>query len=497
MKTLRTNDVDSREQNGKPQHQEADPDKMTLDTCSTTSPLRSNSVALIMNHPSAEEKILARNEIDGEFDKSSSENVFIGPKSSETTNSSGILASARRWIELQRTKWQREMLTRAVEEQTKILLKETQKLEQIERSLEWQKQFDRNLNDNTTFQSLTHQNRCDDNEADGSSSVPNTETSSPLLYFGFARTFCGINLDDLQEDRQEDYIQEEPALTGLIDSHNKEGTSPSNPCDTNNNQSLYRYSIGAGEEDVFRVRSPRETAAGGISVQLEFLHDDDDDDHHHNAENDDHDSHAKNQKRKMRKVKDLIKVFEENGSNKVPFILTLEQMTYIAENGLPPNVLFSKWKRIYSLQRDGDSFHGAFMKRVQLEDRTLLVVQTTKNEIFGAYSNSRWKGHGPSGSACFYGSAQASLFSVNKDTNEINVYKWTGKNRFVQVCDMQHKLIAFGGGGKDGEFGLCIEDDFRVGSTGPCETFDNPQLCSQDQFDILNVECWGFVSGFC
>jgi hypothetical protein len=46
-------------------------------------------------------------------------------------------------------------------------------------------------------------------------------------------------------------------------------------------------------------------------------------------------------------------------------------------------------------------------------------------------------------------------------------------------------MIAFGGGGDEGDFGLCVEDDFRRGSTGRCETFGNEPLCSQDQFGVL------------
>jgi Oxidation resistance protein len=414
--------------------------------------------------------------IDNHSRNSPADNASRETRKNEGTNSSGIMSATKRWVAWQRIKWQRKTLCKAVEEQTKIILHETQKLRQMEKQLDWQNRFDRSLNDNPTFQSLTndtqHGTVSNDNDT-----FPATERSSSL---GVRRTFCGISLDDLQEDQQEDYIDDasQVSLGSALDPDDVSNKISQN--DSKNTEHSYNCYLDSGQEGMFRIRTPRETQTGGMAVQLEFLHDGED-------------AIIGNQKRE---AQNLIKVFEEKKSCNVPFILTLKQMTDIAENALPPNVLFSKWKRLYSLQRDGDSFVGAFMKRVQHEDRTLLVVQTTNHEIMGAYSNSPWKGHGTSGSVHFYGSAQASLFSINKDTNEINVYKWTGKNRFIQVCDMQHKLIALGGGGKEGEFGLCIEDDFRIGSTGPCETFDNPQLCSENQFDILNIECWGFVSGF-
>ena len=127
----------------------------------------------------------------------------------------------------------------------------------------------------------------------------------------------------------------------------------------------------------------------------------------------------------------------------------------------------------YSLQRDGDSFTGTFLRKVEGHERTLLVIQTTNSSILGAYSNSKWENQGGSVGASFYGSALSCLFSfdTDQDTDETLIFKWTGKNRYIQVCNVHAKVLAFGGGGKDGEYWLCVEDDFRRGSTGPCETF--------------------------
>ena len=42
---------------------------------------------------------------------------------------------------------------------------------------------------------------------------------------------------------------------------------------------------------------------------------------------------------------------------------------------------------------------------------------------------------------------------------------------------------------------LCLEQDFSVGSTGPCDTFANPALCSHENFQVLNMEVYGFLLG--
>lgn len=182
----------------------------------------------------------------------------------------------------------------------------------------------------------------------------------------------------------------------------------------------------------------------------------------------------------------------EQEANNIPFILTCDQLRVIAQKGLPPSIFFKKWRRLYSLLRDGDTFEASFLRKVKGENQTLLIIQTTKHEIMAAYSNSPWEIDSKCKKPEFYGSAQACLFSIDETTKEINVFRWSGANRCIQVCNVHSKMVAFGGGGKEGEFGLCVENDFSVGSTGPCDTFGNEPLCSENCFEVMNVECWGF-----
>ena len=454
---------------------------------------------------------------------------------------SGILG----WLHSQQRKRQKEALEKAVEEQRRILLQETRRLEnKYDKNNDNDNHSsnnnstsnkssnnnnnnnikglyitkDRQLTDNPTFKSMTNQHphqsvaekvltglplcyMSNDSDDDDEEYIvdANTGTTGNVAFHGGGdevgdgdrdgreriTSTTGEAHDEMtvlsnQQETSEHPSEETEAYSNSVE-YQSAMTAQSRSNHTSISTEMYSCTAGSQDEDTIRFRTPCATDTGGLMVQLEFLEKE-------NAE----------QQHFERDPEDLVKVFDERGCTEdIPFLLTLEQMTAIAENGLPPSMMFSRWKRIYSLQRDGDSFDSAFLKKVHGHERTLLVVQTTKGEVMGAFSNSAWKGHGPSASAHFYGSAQASLFAIDKETGEVLVYKWTGKNTYIQVCDMQHKLIALGGGGKDGEFGLCIEDDFRIGSTGPCETFGNARLCTQDQFEIMNVECWGFISGFC
>lgn len=188
-----------------------------------------------------------------------------------------------------------------------------------------------------------------------------------------------------------------------------------------------------------------------------------------------------------------VRVEKEPGLNSNPFILNKDQMQQIAVHVLPRGIAYARWKRLYSLARDGDSF-DACLRYVQGHARTLLVVRTSRSEILGGFADSPWEP--PTvGGARFYGGATASLFRVDPETRKVLYYKWTGTNRYIQLCDVNNRMLAFGGGGDDGAFGLCVEQDFQRGSTGTCATFENEPLCSQENFEIVDMEIFGFLVG--
>ena len=184
---------------------------------------------------------------------------------------------------------------------------------------------------------------------------------------------------------------------------------------------------------------------------------------------------------------------EEEPGNDPAYILSSKQMHQVAIHVLPMAISDCRWKRLYGLGRDGDSFQGC-LKIIHNIQRTLLVVRTTRGAVFGGYADSPWN-YQQHGNARYFGSAQACLFSVITGSDELKVYKWTGRNHYVQLCDVAHKMLAFGGGGEKGAFGLCVEEDFQSGSTGPCDTFENEPLCEQENFKILDLEFWGFMTG--
>ena len=164
-------------------------------------------------------------------------------------------------------------------------------------------------------------------------------------------------------------------------------------------------------------------------------------------------------------------------------------MKQLLATGLPLLHTFHKWDRLFSILRDGSSFH-TFLANVKKSRKTLAVIETNEGKVFGFYAGETWKNR--VGSAAFYGNGESFLWKLDEVGNVV-VYKWTGGNSFFQLCDATKGQIAMGGGG-GGEFGVCVDDDFMRGTSGACGTFGNEgPLSDEPCFDVINFEVYGFV----
>jgi len=210
-------------------------------------------------------------------------------------------------------------------------------------------------------------------------------------------------------------------------------------------------------------------------------------------------------------------------SKTIPPILTPMMMQSLIDLGLPASIGLKKWKRLYSLQRDGDAFR-TFCNAVKGEKHTVICVRTMKHgEILGGFADTKWQmqNGGAFENVHYYGTGQSFLFSIGSNSTssststnnatehpqkqqqdaksssaKVSIYKWTGHNNYNQLCDQGQTMLAMGGGGSDANFGLCVQDYFRKGSTGPCDTYGNPPLCSEEFFDILDFEVYGFINAW-
>ncbi|KAK0223869.1 TLD-domain-containing protein [Armillaria fumosa] len=147
------------------------------------------------------------------------------------------------------------------------------------------------------------------------------------------------------------------------------------------------------------------------------------------------------------------------------------------------------WTLLYSLDQHGISLNTLYARSEQVKPcGALIVFKDEGDTIFGAFVSdgirqSRGKGH--------YGSGESFLWRYSG--NELSVFKWTGRNGYVALCEPDY--MSFGGG--DGAYGLYINANLLDGSSAPCPTFANEPLCSPGHsmrgtvpFECVGVEVW-------
>ncbi|KZS87655.1 TLD-domain-containing protein [Sistotremastrum niveocremeum HHB9708] len=153
--------------------------------------------------------------------------------------------------------------------------------------------------------------------------------------------------------------------------------------------------------------------------------------------------------------------------------------------------LANKWTLLYSLDQHGISLSTFYERCSQNEGGVLLVIKDADEDIFGA-----WVGEGLRESAGrYYGSGESFLWKRKSASSDdaLAVYRWTGKNDYVALCDTDY--VSFGGG--DGHYGLYLSSSLIEGSSARCPTFDNDILCSgrprdgyTTNFECVGIEVW-------
>ncbi|KAG1809182.1 TLD-domain-containing protein [Suillus subaureus] len=167
------------------------------------------------------------------------------------------------------------------------------------------------------------------------------------------------------------------------------------------------------------------------------------------------------------------------------------------------------WTLLYSLDQHGISLNTLYSRCEPKLPSTpgatkgaLVVVKDARDAIFGVWmGDGLWLERGG-----YYGSGESFLWRYQRPSSKgdeleegmLDVYKWTGRNDYVALCEPG--FISFGGG--DGHYGLYLDASLLDGSSAPCPTFDNPVLCSRVDvggvgikkdvsFECVGLEVWG------
>ncbi|KAL3507523.1 hypothetical protein ACH5RR_032905 [Cinchona calisaya] len=176
--------------------------------------------------------------------------------------------------------------------------------------------------------------------------------------------------------------------------------------------------------------------------------------------------------------------FERSMSNLTDDSLFISPDLYeFFESSLPNIVKGCQWVLLYSTVRHGISLRTLIRKSADLSGPCLLITGDKQGAIFGGLLECPLK---PTSKRKYQGTNQSFVFTTLY--GEPRLFRPTGVNRYFYLC--LNDLLAFGGGGS---FALCMDGELLTGSSGPCETFGNLCLAHDEEFELKNVELWGFT----
>lgn len=165
-----------------------------------------------------------------------------------------------------------------------------------------------------------------------------------------------------------------------------------------------------------------------------------------------------------------------------PSLLLSDKTRSVLYASLPVIVQGRKWMLLYSTWRHGISLSTLYRRSMIWPGLSLLVVGDRKGAIFGGLveaplrpTNKRYQG-------------TIDSFVFTNISGSPLIFRPTGMNRYFTLCATDY--LAMGGGG---HFALYLDGDLSSGSSSSSETYGNPCLARSEEFDVKEVELWGFV----
>lgn len=73
----------------------------------------------------------------------------------------------------------------------------------------------------------------------------------------------------------------------------------------------------------------------------------------------------------------------------------------------------------------------------------------------------------------------------------VQVFRWRGADDYFMITGDSY--IAMGGGGA---YAWMLDSEFRHGTSGPCSTFESPQLTKTHSFELNEMEVWSPIRDF-
>lgn len=181
-------------------------------------------------------------------------------------------------------------------------------------------------------------------------------------------------------------------------------------------------------------------------------------------------------------------VFDQTTSS----IVTSNEMLYTIWSWLPARYAVCQPELLYTSEEHGTSLRTLYT-RIENHQPTLILIKTTTDEVFGAFCSMYWRERKKSNKNVYYfGTGETFVFTLSPERKK---YEWVGlhEENVSNTANMflagDSKILTIGGG--NGE-AIQLDENLLHCRTEHCDTFDNPPLCSDQDFTCKVVEVYGF-----
>lgn len=171
---------------------------------------------------------------------------------------------------------------------------------------------------------------------------------------------------------------------------------------------------------------------------------------------------------------------------------------------LPMRMTMYQPTLIYTTEEHGCSL-TTFFQRVDKYEPSLICIRTVEDNVFGAYCSTAWSQRHFKDEfgnrQTYFGTGETFLFSLRPTVAK---YQWVGISRQqddATLSSVEHSaelfmhadnnMITIGGGNGQG---IMLDHELRYGKTERCQTFDNPPLAPNGDFEVKVIEVYSFVN---
>ncbi|XP_071525267.1 GTPase-activating protein skywalker-like [Panulirus ornatus] len=170
---------------------------------------------------------------------------------------------------------------------------------------------------------------------------------------------------------------------------------------------------------------------------------------------------------------------------------------------LPMRMTMHQPTFVYTTEEHGCSL-TTFFQLVEKHEPTLLCIRTVDDYVFGAYCSTAWANRHHKDEfgnwQTYFGTGETFLFTLRPTVAKYQCVGISRQQDNAALSSVEHSAELFMHAdnntvtiGEGNGQGIMLDRDFRYGKTETCQTFENPPLAPNGDFEVKVIEVYSLV----